>query len=282
MVEGQAAAPVDVRRSRGPGVRRLAWLGVVVAALVLAPASLAAGKQFWYGPYDQIGEDISGLSDLHVQMEDDPGEWSSIESAVGVPDGESLLGFATITAPPGDALYHQIFLSPQVTLSLAGTLALNPTGAGTSMIWDRIDDGTLSYDDAAIAILTLIHEAYHYRLDSGDESRVNACALRDMPTYLSSEFHIPQTITTTVQVPQTVTTTKQVPYFVTVVTHRKVRGRLVAVRKRIRRYKSVVTTTTTMVSQQQTEENPVFDGIMAAATAFRLTQPPPYNSGDCY
>lgn len=261
---------------------RLLWLGVVVAALVLVPSALAGGKQFWYGPYDQIGADISGVSDLQVEMEDDWGEWGSIESILGVPDGEGLLGLAPIGAPVGNPLYHRIFVSPQVTLALAGTLPLNAAGDGESMIWDRIASGTLSYQDAAVAILTVVHEAYHYRLNSLDEARVNACALRDMPTYLASEFHVPQTITTTVQVPQPTTVTKRVPYWATVVTHVRVGGKIVVARKKVRRYKAVTTTTTVMVSQTQTQANPVFDGIMAAAVAFRQSQPAPYNAGDCY
>jgi hypothetical protein len=259
---------------------RLLRLAVVIAALVLAPSALAASQKFWYGPYDKIGEDISGVSDLQVQMEDDPAEWAQIEADAGVPDGEALLGFAAPGAPAGSVLYHRIFVAPDVTLALTGALPINPN-VPVSYIWDRIGSGALSYQTAAVAILTVIHESYHYRLNSGDEQRVNACSLRDMPTYLSTEFRIPKTITTTTQVPQTTTTTKQVPYYVTVVTHKVVKGKVITIRKKVRRYKTVTVTTTTMVTQTQTQENPAFDGIMNSATAFRASQPPPYNTGDC-
>jgi hypothetical protein len=251
-------------------------LAVALAALALSPAALAAGKQFWSGPYDKIGEDISGVSDLQVVVEDDPAEWAQIEAAIGVPSGEALLGFAAPSAPPDSPLYHQIFLAPDVTLALTGALPIDPN-APISWIWDRINSGALPPQSAALAILVFIHESYHYRLNSGDEARVNACALRDMPTYLSSEFHIPKTITT--QVPQTTTTTKKVPYYVTVVTHKRIGGKVVTVKKKVKRYKTVSVTATTTVTQ--TQENPTFDAIMNAATAIRASQPPPYNTGDC-
>jgi hypothetical protein len=261
---------------------RFVRLGVVlVAALVLAPSALAAKKQFWFGPYDAIGQHISGISDMQVLMEDDYAEWNSIESSFGVPAGEALLGFAAPSAASGSVLYHRIFLAPSVTLALQGILPLNPAGTGTSPIWDRINSGALSPHDAAMAILVVIHEAYHYKLNSGDEARVNACSLRDMPNFLTSEFRIPATITTTTQVPQLQTKTTRVPYYVTVVKHKKVNGKTVTIRTKERRYKTVTTQTTVMVSQTTSNPNPVFTNIMNEANAFRNSQPPPYNAGTC-
>jgi hypothetical protein len=263
------------------GSRFVRLAAVLVAALVLAPSALAAKKQFWFGPYDKIGQDISGITDMQVLLEDDYAEWGQIESGFGVPPGEALLGFAAPSAASGSVLYHRIFLAPQITLALQGILPLNPAGTGTSPIWDRINSGALTPHDAAIAILVVIHEAYHYRLNSGDEARVNACALRDMPNYLSSEFRIPATTTTTVQVPQMQTVTKRVPYYVTVVSHKKVNGKTLTVRTKVRRFKTVTTQTTVIVPQTQTKPNPVFNNIMSEANAFRASQPPPYNAGTC-
>lgn len=263
-------------------MRRFLWLGVACAALALSSSAFGATKQFWFGPYDRIGEDISGIPDLRIAMEDDYGEWADVEGAFGVPSGLELLGAAFIFAPSTSPLYHVVIVSPDVTRALTGTLPLTADGSGTSPIWDRVASGTLSYQDAAVAILTVIHEAYHYRLASTDEARVNACALRDLPTYLSTEFQIPQTTTVTVQVPQTTVIQKRVPYYATVVSRKRVGGRLVTVRTRVQRYRTESVTQTTMVSKTETQENPAFDGIVAAAQAFRDAQPPPYNSGTCF
>ena len=42
--------------------------------------------------------------------------------------------------------------------------------------------------------MVLIHESYHWRLDSGDEASVNACALRDFPSWLTQEVGVQSTI----------------------------------------------------------------------------------------
>ncbi len=50
--------------------------------------------------------------------------------------------------------------------------------------------------------MVLDHEAQHQRLHSHDESRVNACALADMPRLPQTDYHVPATLTQTVNEPQ--------------------------------------------------------------------------------
>ncbi len=252
----------------------------VLVALVLCPSALAARTDFWGGPFDQLGQAISGVPDLQVLLEDNWDEWNSIQDQVEVPADERLLGFAAPDAPRGSLLYHRIFLAPEITRSLVGTLPLNSAGTGMSSIASRVDSGVLSYRDAAVAILVVIHEAYHYRLMSGDESRVNACALRDMSLYLP-KFDINPTRTKTTYTQSTKKTTVKVPHFATVVQRKRVNGKLVTIHKTVVRYETVTKTVAVAVPKTETEANPAFNGILDQAQAFRDSQPAPYNTGVC-
>jgi hypothetical protein len=133
--------------------------------------------------------------------------------------------------------------------------------------------------------MSLVHESFHWKLMSGDESTVNACALKYLPSYLPTEFDIPQTIsqTTTTQVPVTTTALQPVTTVKWVKKRVKVHGKWTTRRLKVRSttYKSV--TTTTYESQTTTSDvpNPEFDTIVADANAFYASQPPPYNAGVC-
>jgi hypothetical protein len=122
----------------------------------------------------------------------------------------------------------------------------------------------------AKALMTLDHEAQHQRLHSADESRVNACALADLPRLLNTRFNVPSTTTATVPV--------DVPYQerLTVKYRVKVKGKWVT----RYRYKYVDRTRTHYV--QQTVANPTFTRVMDAARSFVVNQPPPYNTGTCF
>ena len=124
------------------------------------------------------------LSDLVAVGEDDYNEWGSFLSGT---DPYAVLGFTMVSAPSSSPFYHQIFLAPPIWSTL-----------------NRIDSGgieSVSRADASMAILTLIHEAYHQRLYSGDESRVNACALRDFGSTIQSQFGVSPTVEETVTTP---------------------------------------------------------------------------------
>jgi hypothetical protein len=217
---------------------------------------------------NRIADDVTGATDMTVGVEDDPTEWASFfPPGVTAPD---VLGFVYLDYAP---LYHDILLSPDVYPAFAAWLT-SGTPAGNEY-------------NFAVAAMTLVHEAFHWRLNSGDESTVNACALEYLPYYLSSvnDFNVPETIeqTTTEEVPVVTTTT--IP-----VKHVKVTKRRVKVHKkwviRTRRkttitYKTV--TKTTYVSEPSTSEvsNPLFETIVADAADFYAHQPPPYNAGTC-
>lgn len=77
-----------------------------------------------------------------------------------------MLGFTFAFAPPSSAVYHRIFITPALWPTLQNAVEYGPQNSQSSLY------GT------AVAILTMTHEAYHIRLVSGDENRVNACALQ--------------------------------------------------------------------------------------------------------
>jgi hypothetical protein len=121
-----------------------------------------------------------------------------------------------------------------------------------------------------MAILTLTHEAYHQRLYSGDESRVNACALRDFGSTIQSQFAISPTVE------QTVTTPVVSTHRVRQTAWRIVKG------KRVRRYVYRLVSQTTYRNDTVVSDNPTYTDLVGAAEAFVASQPPPYNSGTCF
>ncbi len=133
--------------------------------------------------------------------------------------------------------------------------------------------------------MDLVHESFHWRLMSGDESTVNACALKYLPYYLDSDFNVPATITetTTRQVP--VTTTRTVPVKHVKITKKRVKVHGKWTIRRVRTTTTVYvtkTTTTYQATPVATEvPNPLFQTITADAADFYAHQPPPYNSGIC-
>jgi len=230
-------------------VRILAIIGAAATALALAATAQASSKQLWYNPrVDQIGSDIAGKS-VHVVGEDDRNEWASFLDADDDPG--AVLGFTFPFAAPSSVLYHTIFINPDLwpTLSNAGVKGAEGSGSTRYL--------------TAVAIFSLTHEAYHQRLISGDEGRVNACALKAFPDVLTREFGVQPTVTTTESVPTQV----------------RVRHRMRYHNRWVYRYrwKTVWHTVT------NTESNPVFQEYVAAAQDFYSNhQPPPYNTGTCW
>lgn len=239
----------------------------VAAELPAMAAATATSKQLWLSStLDAIANDVVGTTDMKTLSEDDPAEWATFFP----PDVDShnVLGFTSLTFAP---LYHVLLLSPYVESAFA--------------MWFTAGTPTGNEYPFAIAGMTLVHEAFHWRLFSADESLVNACALKYFPYYLAKDMNVPQTVTqtTTQQVP--VTTTTQVPQTRTVVTRKrvKVKGKWTTrtTRKQVTTY--VTKTTTTYETQTVTSNvpNALYNTIVADASDFYSHQPPPYNAGTC-
>jgi hypothetical protein len=208
-----------------------------------------AGKRFQalYGStfLDGIAGGIAGLP-LTTVMENDPVEWASLYGR-----GPTVLGFVCISdTDPNDWCYHRVFLGPTPTATFVAWL-----GGQTPTYWD-----------AAVAIMTVTHEATHYQKASTDEGRVNACALQKFPGVLDRYFQIHPTVTKTVAVRKQVWRTKRV----------RVRrlGRWVWV---VRRVRQVV-----VLHVQRTVPNPDYVNLVQAAQLFYASQPPPYSTGICF
>jgi hypothetical protein len=158
-------------------------------------------------PRDDVCKSTLAGFPIVAAGEDDYNEWGSI---LYPEDPYAVLGFTSIYEPSSSPLYHVIFLAPPIWSTL-----------------DQIDSGgidSVPRADAARAILTLIHEAYHQRLYSGDESRVNACALGDFGSTIQSQFGVSPTVEQIVTTP--IVTRQRVRHAV----WRTVKG------KRVRRY----------------------------------------------
>ena len=261
---------------------------MVVLAAASSPAAHAAPRALWGETTDgvtalpsptymlsalsapqalsAIANDIVGATDMQVMLEDDPAAWASVVGA----ESDRVLGFVSFRPPPSP-LYHAIFLGPTVQAALSAWLT-SGTPAGNEY-------------EFAKAAMSLVHESFHWRLLSGDESTVNACALQWLPYYLTKDMNLPDTITqvTTEHVPTT--TTRRVPVTKIVVSKQRVRvkGKWVVrtVRKPVTTY--VVKTTTTYTDRQVSTvvANPVYTTVVANAQAFYTNQPAPYNSGTC-
>jgi hypothetical protein len=229
--------------------RILSFITATAVALSFAATAQGASKQLWYNQrVDQIGSDIAGKS-VHVVGEDDWNEWASFLDADD--DPSAVLGFTHPFAAPSSALYHTIFINPDLWPTL-----LNAAGSGA-------EGSRSSRFTTTVAIFSLTHEAYHQRLISGDEGRVNACALKAFPEVLSRDFGVQPTVTTTDNVSSQVRARYRVRY------HNRWVYRY--------RWKTVWHTVT------NTSPNPVFQEYVADAQDFYSNyQPAPYNTGTCW
>jgi hypothetical protein len=227
--------------------RTLSLITSTVAALAFAVTAQASSKELWYSTrVDQIGANIAGKT-VQVLGEDDWNEWASFLPG---DDPRAVLGFTYPLVDSSSVLYGKIFINPDLwpTLSKAAVSGAESSGGSRYL--------------TAVAIMSLTHEAYHQRLSSLDESRVNACALKAFPDVLDREFGVHRTVNTTKSVPSRV----------------RVRYR-VRVNKRWAyryRWKTVSRTVTS------TAPNSVFQEYVSDATDFYTHQPPPYNAGTCW
>jgi hypothetical protein len=240
---------------------------IVLAAAVIPANAAAANKQLWASnTLSAIANDVAGTTDMSVLSEDDAGEWATF-----FPSGtasENVGGFVIFGYP---LLYHRIFLAPVVYSAFSSWFSTG-TPEGNEYAF-------------SVAAMTLIHESFHWRLLSGDESTVNACALKYFPYYLARDFNVPELVTqsTTEEVP--VATTTRVPVTRLAVTKRRVRvnGRWVVrtQRTKVTTYKTQTVTTYESQSVTATVANPLFQTLLADAAGFYSRQPPPYNAGVC-
>jgi hypothetical protein len=227
--------------------RTISFIAASAAALVFAVTAQASSKQLWYSArVDQIAGNIAGKS-VQVLGEDDWNEWASFLPGE---DPRAVLGFTYPLADSSSVLYHKIFINPDLWPMLSNAAVSGAERSGSSRYM------------TAVAIMSLTHEAYHQRLISLDESRVNACALKAFPEVLSREFGVQPTVTTSNSVPSQVRIRYRVRYH-----HRWVYRY---------RWKTVWRSVTS------TAPNSVFNEYVADAQDFYSHQPPPYNAGTCW
>jgi hypothetical protein len=223
---------------------------VVTAAaveLVFAVNAQASSKQLSDSlGVDQIGSNVAGKS-VQVLGEDDWSEWASFLPG---DDPRAVLGFTYPLVDSSSVLYQKIFINPDLWPTLSKAAVNGAEGSGSSRY------------TTAVAIMSLTHEAYHQRLTSLDESRVNACALKAFPDALSREFGVQPTVTTKRSVPSQVRVRYRMRYH-----HRWVYRY---------RWKTVVR------SVRSTAPNPAYQEYLADAQDFYNHQPPPYNAGTCW
>jgi hypothetical protein len=270
---------------------RLTALAAIIAAFAFASgasAARAAEKALWHGDdYNGIVRTISGVPDLVLDMEDDPNEWVYVLGA-----SPSTLGFVCLYVYPGHWCYHRVFIAPRMSAALG-------LQAGGVLVpwWDTLGSNPAPSRDTVFALITFIHEAYHWKLYSSDESRVEACAIRDLPYWLDNQFRVPRTVQQTQTVPQVVT--KQVPQVVTkrvkkptghyVNKRVKRKGKWVWVWVWVQTYRWVTVQETVYVDVQETVyvqqtvsvPNPVYTGVVNAANAYHASEAPPYGGGTC-
>jgi hypothetical protein len=270
---GRSLAPTE-------GIPRKWILAALVVVVVLAaPAAANAtsvtslkattpttSNAFWrWDRIDAISVDVSGFGDMHVAFDDNADEWATILG----PNSVNVLGFMSFYYPTA---FHRIFIGPRVYQAFVAYFTAGSTPTGNEY-------------EFSIALMTLIHESFHWRLNSADESTVNACALKWFGYYLIRDFNIQQTIEQqgTEEVP--VETTTEVPVVhVRIVQKRvKVNGEWVTRPKRITTttYRTETTTSYETRVVVTTVPNPLYTLILTDAATFYAQQPPPYNAGTC-
>jgi hypothetical protein len=227
-------------------VKRLLLVTAALAALVLAGTAQASSQHIHSDQrVSEIASRIGGMG-LQAAGEDDWSQWAKF-TGLGA-DATAVLGFTGWGASVG--LYNVIFISPDLWPTLVNAAANGAEASGSSRY------------QTAKAIMTLTHEAYHHRLSSSDEGRVNACALRAFPDVLAREFGVQSTVTTS----------RRVPF------RAQEQYRVRLHHRWVYRYRW----RTFWRSETDTAPSPVFQEFVADAGTMYRNQPPPYNTGTCY
>ena len=275
----------SVRDNLGRAVNRRVIALLAAFALVLACASSAQGAtqrldgNWYYDEYDRIARVVSGVPDLRLLMVDSEYDW-----VVYLAGDPNTAAFVCLLATPGHWCYRKIWVSPHTSR------ALGLQGATVRPWWEMLTTGTVSLYDATEALITFLHETYHWRLFSADEGRVQACTIRDLPYWLSAVFRIPATTTTTQTVPEQRTTMVEESYDVRVKYKKRIwvkrngnRVRVWVTRYRWEtRYRMVPRTETVYVQRTTTVPNPNFQTLVSTANAIHAAERPPYGGGTCY
>jgi hypothetical protein len=242
---GSSSGSLGPTRTAVCGPRASFVIAAVVVVLAYAGSAQGSSKQFVSSPrVDQIASAVAGMS-LEVLGEDDWGEWADLI----YPDDPRIMGFVSIYDPPSSPFYRRILVSPDYWAALEGAAINGPDRSG----FDRYT--------TAVAIFTLTHEAYHFRLLSADEGLVNACALRAFPDVLKTQFGLWPTTTRT--------GTRSVRV--------RVRARVRVRRRWVTRYRWK----TSHRDVTTTVPNPAYTELVADVEDFYRRQPPSYNSGAC-
>jgi hypothetical protein len=186
--------------------KRLVAAVAVVMSLAIAGSANAASKpsdpgtsdpgpasrQIWHlTALDQAASEIAGFP-VTVAASDNITEWNTLTG--NDPNSEyEVAGFTYVFASPSALLFNP---SDGGYYSAYHTVFLNPT------IYTAFRTNLVQADPdaAAESLLTLDHESHHQKLHSGDESRVNACALAKRPRFTAK--WIPPTTSKDVRVPQ--------------------------------------------------------------------------------
>jgi hypothetical protein len=236
--------------------KRLVAAVAVVMSLAIAGSANAATKQLWHmEALDQAASEIAGFP-VEVDASDSVAEWNAL-TGDDPNSGYVTTGFTSVGANPNSLLYnpfdghnyyiyHHVYLSPSIFQTFQNGISV-----------------AKPYD-AADALLTLDHESHHQKLHSRDESRVNACALADLPRF-TAKWIVPTTIQD-VEVPQS--------YQAKVRYRAKVHGHWV--------WRSRYVTKVRYVTHTQTVANPAYTAVLAAAQDIYNHAPPPYNAGTCW
>jgi hypothetical protein len=245
---------------RVPRALRRCRTVVAVVALVVAMVVAAgfvsvenAQAAYHFDNLDSIASRIAGVP-LTV-MGANEWEWPTLTNG-----NDGVVGLTCFTCGPSAGFYVPStgYYSNYRTIWLAPSFRQFFQSLPYNGLYQGMD-----YLQVGKALLTLNHEAQHWRLFSHNEGRVNACALADLPRMLSVDFNVPAQVDRSVHWQQS--------YRVKVRQRVRLHGRYV--------YRYVTKTRT--VWGTKWVDNPVMTGILEGARAFYASQPFPYNAGTC-
>jgi hypothetical protein len=159
--------------------RALTTAALLAASLTFTGSALADPSAYLQATDGPAAADIAGLPGVQLSAVTDQAAFRQLDPTPGA------LAFSCPLAAPGDPCYQRITFGPLVSQQLlAAPLAVS-----------------LRSGHGALALFTLVHEAYHLRLHSTDEGLVNACALRDFGLWLSHDFGVSATHRVRARVP---------------------------------------------------------------------------------
>ena len=223
------------------------------------PLAGTAQRSLYYDArINLIGSQITRYPDTQVLGETDPALWAQY---VYPNDPNGVIGFSYAFAPSGDWRYHRIYLDPTIWASLE---QIEHSGIASLAAWS-----------AAVAIMTLTHEAFHLRLYSGDERAVNACALKYFPSVLQVQFGVQPAITQTTYASSTEYKRTRHTRWVWVGKSQT------PSRHRVRKVSYTSDPIAARTATTVTVDNPTYATLVAASAQFYASQPPPYNAGYC-